>query len=69
MNVHGIHRTNALVALAAVGFALAVAGPAFAEPSKTCPRAPQSLPELDRLKRPAGRPEDRDADARATARR
>ena len=37
MNVHGIHRTNALVALAAIGVALMVAGPALAEPSKTPP--------------------------------
>lgn len=44
MNIHGIRtivprpgRTKAVTALAAVGLALAVAGPAFAEPNKTPP--------------------------------
>jgi len=33
MYIRGIHRTKTLTALIAVGLALAVAGPAFAEPS------------------------------------
>jgi hypothetical protein len=44
MNVHGIRsiaprpgRTKALAAVATVGLALAVAGPAFAEPNQTPP--------------------------------
>ena len=37
MNAHGIRSIKALAALAAVSLALAVAGPAFAEPNTTPP--------------------------------